>query len=129
LIDEAAVQPGFQHYNLSFPLATANTSHVLGFHLDPFTSTQSTMILTNIFTGCIGVSQPPVLSITTNRSNGLLVYRLTGQSDNYTIQASADLSSTNWVNIAVLANTNGTVNFVDPNSASYNMRFYRAVAQ
>ena len=129
LIDEAAVQPGFQHYNLSFPLATANTSHVLGFHLDPFTSTQSTMILTNIFTGCLGVSQQPVLSITTNRSNGLLVYRLTGQADNYTVQASTDLSSTNWVNIAVLANTNGTVNFVDPNSANYNMRFYRAIAQ
>jgi hypothetical protein len=125
LIDEAAVQPGFQHYNLSFPLATANTSHVLGFHLDPITSTQSTMILTNIFTGCVGVSQPPVLSITTNRSNGLLVYRLTGQPANYTIRASSDLI--NWTSIAVLANTNGVVNFVDPNSASYSRRFYQAI--
>ena len=126
LVDETAVQPGFQHYNFSFPNTVPNTSHVLGFHLDPFTSVQSTMIVTNIVNGCAGVSQPFSLSITTNKSGGLLVYQLTGQPVNYTIMASSDLI--NWTSIAVLANTNGAVNFVDPNSANYGMRFYRAAA-
>ncbi len=127
LVDEAAVQPGFQHYNLSFPNAAPNTSHVLGFHLDPFSSVQSSMILTNIVTGCVGVSQPFSLSITANTGNGLLVYQLTGQPANYTVQASTDLL--NWTNIAILANTAGTVSFTDPNSTNHPCCFYRAVAQ
>jgi hypothetical protein len=129
LIDEVAVQPGFQHYNLSFPNTAANTSHVLGFHLDPFTDVQSSITLTNVFTGFVGVSQSPLLTVATNTSNGLLVYKLTGQLGSYTVQASADLTSTNWINIAILANTTGTVTFIDPNSTNYPCRFYRAVAQ
>ena len=127
LLDEVAVQPGFQRYTLSFPSAAANTSHVLGFHLDPFTNVQSTITLTNIITGFAGVSQPCSLSISTNASNGLLVYQLTGQPATYTVQASIDLL--NWTNIAILANTIGTVNFVDQNSTNYTQRFYRATAQ
>jgi probable HAF family extracellular repeat protein len=126
LVDEAAVQPGFQHYNLSYPNTAPNTSHVLGFHLDPFTSVQSVVVITNIVTGYVGVSQPFSLSITTNTSNGLLVYQLTGQPANYTIMSSPDL--VNWTNIAVLVNTNGTVNFVDPHPANSKMLFYRAMA-
>jgi hypothetical protein len=129
LVDEAAVQPGLQHYALSFPNATANTSHVLGFHLDPFTSVQSSITITNITMGFAGVSQPPVLTVTTNISNGLLVFQLSGQPDNYTVQAATDLSGTNWTDIAILANTTGTVNFVDSSSTNYPFRFYRAVAQ
>jgi probable HAF family extracellular repeat protein len=126
LIDEIAVQPGFQHYDLSFQNTAPNTSHVIGFHLDPFTSVQSSIIVTNIVLGCSGVSQPPVLSITTNTSNGLLVYQLTGQLGSYNVQASTDLVT--WTNIAVLANTNGTVQFTDQNSTNYPRRFYQAVA-
>ena len=126
LLHESAVQPGFQHYNLSFPNAAPNTSHVLGFHLDPFSSVQSSMILTNIVTGCVGVSQPFSLSITANTGNGLPVYQLTGQPANYTVQASTDLL--NWTNIAILANTTGTVSFTDPNSTNRACCFYRVVA-
>jgi hypothetical protein len=127
LLDEAAVQQGFQHYNLPFPTVGANTSHVMGFHLDPFTAVQSTIVVTNIITGYMGVSQPFSLSIGSDRSNGLLVYQLTGQAANYTVQASVDLDT--WTNIAILANTNGSVNFVDQNSMNYPRRFYRAVPQ
>ena len=121
------LNPRFQHYTLSFPNAAANTSHVLGFHLDPFTNIQSTITLTNIVTGYVGVSQPFSLAITTNASNGLSVYQLTGQPANYTVQASTNFAD--WTDIAILANTNGAVNFVDQNSTNYPYRFYRAAAQ
>ena len=128
LVDEVAVQPGLQHYTLSFPSAAPATSHVLGFHIDPFTSVHSSITITNIAMGYIGV-QSPALSVTTNTSNGFLVWQLSGQPDNYTIQANSDLTTANWVNIALLSNTNGTVNFVDQSSTNYPTRFYRAVAQ
>lgn len=128
LVDEAAVQPGLQHYSMSFPIAAANTSHVLGLHMDPFTSVHSVILLTNVVVGSAGVTQPFSLAFTTNTVSGLPVLQLTGQSGfNYTIQASADLTSGNWTNIAILANTNGTVPFVDPDSTNYGMRFYRVM--
>jgi probable HAF family extracellular repeat protein len=123
-IDEAAVLPGLQHYNLSFPNTAPNTSHVLGFHVDPFTGVHSTLVLTNIVTGCVGVSQPPVLSVTANTGSGL-TYKLTGQPGTYTVQSSADLL--NWTEMGVLLNTNGSVQFADPNSTNYPSQFYRAV--
>jgi probable HAF family extracellular repeat protein len=123
-VDEAAVQPGIQHYNFAFPNTAPSTSHVLGFHVDPFTSTHSALVLTNIVTGAAGVSQPPTLAVSTNTSNGLLVYKLSGQPGYYSVQSSGDF--VNWTNIAILANTNGTVEFVDANSTNYPSRFYRA---
>jgi formylglycine-generating enzyme required for sulfatase activity len=125
-VDETAVQAGFQHYTFRFPNATANSTHVLGFRLDPFTNNQSSILVTNIITGQVGPSQPFSLGITTNKLNGLLVLQLTGQSNfEYAVQASPDLIS--WTNIAVLANTNGAVGFLDAGSMNYNQRFYRAL--
>ena len=124
-IDEVAVLPGLKHYNLSFPNTVPNTSHVLGFHVDPFTSTHSTLILTNIVTGCVGVSQPPVLSVIPDTGSGL-TYQLTGQNGTYTIQSSADLL--NWTDMGIVLNTNSSVQFDDPNSTNYLTRFYRAAS-
>lgn len=125
-VDEAAVLPGLQHYNMQFQNTVPNTSHVLGFHVDPFTEVHSTLVLTNIVTGCVGVSQPPTLTVTTNRSGNQLVYQLTGQIGAYAVQSSGDLL--NWTTIAYLANTNGAVNFVDENSTNYHCQFYRAIS-
>ena len=129
LLDEAEVQPGLQHYTMPFPLAAAETSHVLGFHLDPFTSVHSSITLTNVVIGWAGVTQQPILSVTTNRVNSLLVFQLSGQPDNYIIQATTDLASTNWMNVAILGNTSGSVEFTDTSSTNYPCRFYRALAQ
>jgi hypothetical protein len=72
-------------------------------------------------------SQPFALSVATNAFNGLPTFQLTGQSGfYYTVQASTNLVG--WTNIAVLANTNGTVPFTDTAATNYNRRFYRAVA-
>jgi probable HAF family extracellular repeat protein len=125
-VDEAAVQPGLQYYVFSFPNTAPNTSHVLGFHVDPFTAVHSSLILTNIVTGSVGVAQPFSLSITMNKSDGLLVYQLAGPLGVYSVQSSGDLI--NWSTIAYLANTNGTVNFVDQNSTNYPCQFYRATS-
>jgi probable HAF family extracellular repeat protein len=128
-LDERVIDPGLQHYQFRFPQVSSLTPHVLGFRLDPFTNIQSTVTLTNMTLNQVGVSHPPTLSVTTNTINGLQVWRLDGDLGvNYGIQATSGLGSTNWADIAVLVNTNGTVFFLDQDQTNYNQRFYRAVA-
>ena len=100
---------------------------MLGFRLDPFTNIQSVVVVTNVNTSYVGVSQPFTLAVTGN-TNGLLLYEMNGQAGfEYTIQASTNLIG--WTEIALLANTNGTVQFFDQDSTNYPHRFYRAVAE
>jgi hypothetical protein len=125
-VDEANIQSGYHHYTMKF-LAATNGSYMLGFRLDPYSNTPSTVSMTNVVLGYAGVSQPFTLSVTTNTANGSPVFQLTGQPGfNYTVQASTNLSD--WNAIAILINTNGTVPFVDLNSTNFYQRFYRAVA-
>ena len=115
------------HYSFRFPNAAANSTHILGFRLDPFTNIQSVVTLTNILLNQIGVSQPFKLTPTINTTNGARVYELTGESGfDYHVQASTNL--TDWTDVAILANTNGTVRFYEQGSTNYPRRFYRAVA-
>src|SRR3989344_5094769 len=96
------------HYTFSFPNAIANSSHILGFRLDPFTNIQSIVTVTNVALNQVGPSQPFSLTITTNTFNGSLVYQLIGEAGfEYGIQASTNL--VNWTTIARLVNTNGAV--------------------
>ena len=126
-VDEQAVLPGLQHYTCAFPMVGDNSTHVLGFRIDPFTNVQSVVVVTNIVLGMMGPSQPFSLAVMTNTVNGLLVYELTGQSGfNYTVEASTNL--VNWETIAVLVNTNGAVRFFDQSSTNFGQRFYRAVS-
>lgn len=126
-VDERMVGEGAAQYSMRFPVTQSNTAHVLSFRLDPFTNIQSTLVLTNVALGQVGVTQPFSLSVTTTNVNGMPVYQLTGQSGfDYGLQASTNL--TDWTQIAILENTNGVVNFFDRDSTNYPMRFYRAVA-
>ncbi|MDE1940501.1 MAG: formylglycine-generating enzyme family protein [Patescibacteria group bacterium] len=128
-LDERAIGQGVAHYTLHFPVTEANSTHVLSFRLDPFTNVQSTIVITNAVLSQQGVTQPFSLSATTNRINGAIVWQLTGQAGfDYGLQASTNLVSTNWTQIAVLENTNGMVSFYDQTSTNYPTRFYRAVA-
>ncbi len=126
-MDERVVQSGVQHYSLKFPNASANSIHVLSFRVDPFTSAKSSVTLTNVALTQIG-PQAFSLSVSTNSVDGARVFQLTGDAGfAYGIQASTNLTSTNWVDIAELINTNGTVQFYDQDSANCSMRFYRAI--
>ncbi|GEM_PF-2104537 len=122
--DERVIGSGLQHYQFRFPNAAVNSTHVLGFRLDPFTNIQSTITMTNVVLNQVGPSQAFSLSLTGTSTNGALVYQLTGEAGfNYGIQTSSNL--VNWTTIATLANTNGTVRFFDQDSTNYPMRFYR----
>jgi hypothetical protein len=126
-IDERIVSPGLQHYSMTFNTLSANSVHVLSFRLDPFTSAKSSILLTNIVLMQVGPALPFTLSVTTNTVNGSRVLQLTGEAGYaYGVQASADLTTTNWTDIAELLNTNGVVQFYDQDSTNYPMRFYRA---
>lgn len=121
-IDERVVTTN--HYSFRFPNAVANSEHILGFRLDPFTNIQSIVTVTNIVLNQVGVSQPFSMAITTSTTNGLPIWELTGQSGfAYGIQASTNL--TDWTDIVELINTNGTVRFYDQDATNYSMRFYR----
>ena len=127
-LDERFTEPGLQHYLFSFPNAAANTAHVLGFRLDPFTNIQAIVAISNIVLNVIGPTEAFTLAVTTNRVDGQAVFQLNGQAGyEYSVQMSTNLAGTNWSYIATLVNTNGVVNFYDPNSAGSTMRFYRAV--
>jgi formylglycine-generating enzyme required for sulfatase activity len=126
-VDERIISSGIQHYEFRFQNAPANSTHVLGFRLDPFTNIQSTITLTNVVLNQVGVSQPFSLAITTNIVGGSSVYQLTGEAGfTYGIQASTNLID--WTLITSLGNTNGTVLFYDQDSTNYSTRFYRGVA-
>ena len=128
-LDERFIEPGLQHYQFSFSKAEAYSTHVLGLRLDPFTNVQSSVTLTNVVFNYAGVTQPFSLSITTNAVNNLRVWRLDGEAGfNYNVQASTNLNSSEWTDIAILENTNGAVFFYDADQNIYNQRFYRAVA-
>ena len=126
-VDEKVIGQGWQHYSFAFPQAKASSIHSLGFRLDPSLGITSSVSISNLVTGQVGMSQPFSLSASTNTTNGNTIYELTGQAGfNYTIQASSDLI--NWTAIAILANTTGKVSFFDQTSTNYTHRFYRAVA-
>ncbi len=125
LIDERVVNTN--HYMFQFPNATANSSHILGFRLDPFTNIQSVVTVTNVVLNQVGVSQPFSLSLAGSTANGALVYELVGEAGfEYRIQSSTNL--VNWTDIITLVNTNGAVRFFDQDSTNYPTIFYRAVA-
>lgn len=126
-LDERTIGQGMNHYALRIPATESNSAHVLSFRLDPFTNVQSTIVITNVVLGQQGAVQPFSLSATTNIVNGLPVWQLTGQAGiDYGLQASTNLID--WEQIAVLENTNGTVNFSDLDSTNHPMRFYRAIS-
>lgn len=128
-LDERFIEPGLQHYSFSFPRAEAYSPYVLGLRLDPFINIQSSVTLTNVVFNYVGVTQPFSLSITKNAVNNMRVWRLDGEAGfNYNIQASTNLNSSDWTDIAILENTNGVVFFYDADQNIYNQRFYRAVA-
>ena len=126
LIDEFAVPSAGMHCVFSFVTATPGSTHALGFHLDPFTGTQSRITITNIVAGFVGVTAPFSLSATSSAMDDSSILQLNGQVGNYHVQGSQDMQT--WTNIAVLANTTGNVQFVDLGRTNFMFRFYRGIS-
>lgn len=125
MVDERVASTNLQTYRFSLPGTLTNSECVLGFRLDAFNNTSSSVTVTNVMTGFVGVDQPITLGASLN-TNGTPTLKLTGAPGyNYLIQSSTNMSD--WEPAALLVNTNGTVNFADPAATNASQRFYRAI--
>ncbi|MDO8482895.1 MAG: hypothetical protein Q7S86_03700 [bacterium] len=98
----------------------------LGFRLDSFSNAVSSIAITNVAFGFIGLREPFSLTVTGTDTNNSPVFSLTGPSGyNYRVDSSTNL--VDWKTIAILVNTNGIVNFSDHSPTNTTARFYRAV--
>lgn len=123
-VDQRVVTPETHTLQFDLPETVTNGLYTLSFRLDAFNGTASSITVTNIMTGFIGVTQPATLGVSLNAIHSP-VLRLTGPSLTYLIQTSTNLSD--WTPRALLANTNGTVNFTDPGANGSSTGFYRAL--
>jgi hypothetical protein len=127
MVDERVADPGLQTYRFALPGTTAKGQYVLGFRLDSFTNVTSSITVTNVITGFVGLTQPIALAISIG-TNGAPILQLTAASGyNYLLQSSTNLQ--NWTPTALLVNTNGTVLFPDLSWTNSNARFFRALLQ
>jgi hypothetical protein len=122
--DERAVSTNSQTYHFMLPATVSSGVYTLSFRLDSFNGTSSSVVITNVATGFIGVTNPVTLGI--SLTNGLPMLQLTAPTNfNYLVQSSTNL--VNWTPAALLFNTNGTVQFIDSAVTNSPARFYRAL--
>ena len=126
-VDESVTLAGLHSYTFALPALFEAGNYALGFSLDLFTNVVSSVTVTNVSTGYAGLSNPIALSATNSVSDTTPVLTLTADAGfYYLVQASTNL--VDWNPFAVLLNTNGTVQFVDPTITNLGHRFYRAVS-
>ena len=122
--DERAVSTNSQTYHFMLPATVANGVYTLSFRLDSFNGTSSSVVVTNVVTGFIGVTEPITLGI--SLTNGRPWLQLTAPTNyNYLVQSSTNL--VDWTPTALLVNTNGTMQFIDSANTNSPARFYRAL--
>jgi sugar lactone lactonase YvrE len=123
MVDERVAPAGLQTYRFALPGAVTSGLYTLTFRLDSFDNSSS-MAVTNVATGFVGVTQPITLGI--SRTNGAPLMQLTAATNfTYLVQSSTNL--VDWTPTALLLNTNGTAQFIDFAVTNSNPRFYRAV--
>jgi hypothetical protein len=122
--DERAVSTNKQTYHFMLPATVADGVYTLSFRLDSFNGTSSSVVVTNVATGFVGVTQPIILGI--SLTNGAPLVQLTAPTNfTYLIQSSTNL--VNWTPTVLILNTNGTSQFTDSAVTNSSRRFYRAV--
>lgn len=125
MLDERMDVVGLQTYRFTLPATVSGGSYTLSFRLDSFTNATS-ITVTNVATGFVGITQPIRLDIMSMGSNNAPTLKLTGPTGyNYLVQSSTNL--VDWLPTALLVNTNGWVLFADPAVPNSRARFYRAV--
>ena len=125
MVDERAASTNWQTYSFPLPATVTNDVHILGFRLDSFNNTLSSVAVTNVATGFAGVNQPVALGVALF-TNSTPILQLTGASNyNYLVECSTNL--VNWTPTALLVNSNGTAFFADRTATNSPAKFYRAV--
>lgn len=68
--------------------------------------------------------------VTTTNNNGRIVFKVNSTPNLLTkVQASTNLSSTNWTSLLTNTPVSGTFNFTNTNTLALPKRFYRAINQ
>jgi NHL repeat/Immunoglobulin domain len=125
LVDERVAGTSLQSYHFQLPGVVANGLYTLSFRLDSFDNSSS-IAVTNVTTGFVGLTQP--ISLSFAFTNGAPLLQLSAATNFiYLIQSSTNLID--WTPTALLLNTNGTVQFQDSALTNANARFYRAMLQ
>jgi hypothetical protein len=125
MVDERAASTNWQTYSFPLPATVTNDVHILGFRLDSFNNTLSSVAVTNVATGFAGVIQPVTFGMALF-TNSTPILQLTGASNyNYLVECSTNL--VDWTPTALLVNSNGTVFFADKAATNSPAKFYRAM--
>ena len=123
MVDERVASAGLQTYRFGLPGTVTTGLYALSFRLDSFDNSSS-ITVTNIATGFVGLTQPVTLGV--SLTNNAPLVRLTAATNfTYLVQSSTNL--VDWTPAAVLLNTNGTAQFIDSAATGSSARFYRAV--
>jgi hypothetical protein len=125
MVDERVAPTNLQTYRFTLPGTVTNGIYTLSFRLDSFNNSSS-IAVTNVATGFVGMTQPITLNI--SLTNGAPLLQLTAATNfTYLIQSSTNLVA--WTPAAMILNTNGTAQFMDFAVTNSKARFYRAVMQ
>jgi len=125
IVDERIAPTGLQIYRFALPGTVTDGLYTLSFRLDAFDGITSSIAVTNVATGFVGIATPAALSVVVG-TNGTPIVQLTGAPGyNYLLQSSPDLSD--WTPTALLTNSDGTASFADPTWTNSATRFYRAI--
>jgi hypothetical protein len=123
MVDERMAATNLQTYRFSLPGTVTSGLYTLSFRLDSF-GNSSSIAVTNVATGFMGVTQPMTLGMSV--TNGAPLLQLTAATNfTYLVQTSTNL--VDWTPTALLLNTDGMVQFLDSAVTNSGARFYRAV--
>jgi pimeloyl-ACP methyl ester carboxylesterase len=121
MVDERVAATNLQTYRFTLPNIVSSGLYTLSFRLDSFDNSSS-IAVTNVATGFVGVTNPITLGISFTNSRPML--QLTAATNfNYLVQSSTNL--VDWTPTALLLNTNGTAQFIDSAVTNSGARFYR----
>jgi hypothetical protein len=125
MVDERVAATNSQTYRFELPGTVSGGLYTLSFRLDSFGSTSSSIVVTNVATGFVGVNQPVALGVALF-TNSTPILQLTGASNyNYLVESSTNL--VDWTPTALLVNSNGTAFFADKSATNSPAKFYRAI--
>ena len=127
MLDERFVASNLQTTRFALPGTVPADVYTLGFRFDSFSTdtVTSSVSVTNVGTGFVGVTNPISLSIARGTAGAPVLQLSAAAGYNYLLQSSTNLAD--WTPAALLVNTNGTVVFTDATATNASQRFYRAV--